>query len=676
MAGEKRPGASGSSTPPSDPGSWTPLPSLPGDPTRQQLPFEPPRFPSLSQFANAGLDSQFAAISESLALCQGYSANLFGLEHHDYPRNVNHDDEKRRTNDKTVYVPPIHKALTEARIRTKIWETECGLREVDTNKTSWLEVLDETSNHGLRRLMSGTFLNLQKTAEDTFDSLAANSGPLRQQSTTAELQVLGACHQLDIGVTRLAELQPLVQMFRAEMAEGAPEGPLGRLKRHLVSMQCDGQPSVMLRRDKRDNPPLNETHPFPRSIVWQIWKDTQNIGRSLPLFLRPLRQTGLLTAVLSDGQNLSFNVLRRTSLHVLLMIIHLLGITLVPLLLLYPLWLDLLILFGLAAAHKGLCRLLNGDSDSFVYSHATKSEGTHAHEAWIFLPRVGTSTYELEHQLDHVSTVFGRPIAAFPTRTHGLFPDLIRELFLRNTAYQTPLTQELRKAFNHVRQEIVDPARSKVVILAYSSGGIYASIIVRMLLQQGLQHFLQKLEIYTFGGSFCEFMNPSNNQPPVQDNAEGLGLSRSAVSKGDAAVSQRSLAHIEHFAKADDPLALIGVLDRSNWPTISGDIFELPVDGVDYKHQPCHLFKKGYLDCLFPINGQMSSAYTSMAELQVITTSANDPQESAQGRDQKGLRLEAENQKSLKASSRLYQYMNGREPTTVDADWNRCFTTT
>ncbi|KAK0747403.1 hypothetical protein B0T21DRAFT_4402 [Apiosordaria backusii] len=646
MPEEKRPVA-GFSTPPSGPGQ-----------------IELPEFPSVASFDNIGLLSQYTAIYASLARCQAYCATLFGLEPHDYPRHVDHSGDEGPAQNQKPHVPPIYKALTENRIRFAIWDKECGLDQLSSSTVSWLEVLDEISDSGFRRLVAGAFLNLHKTIDRILEGLIENSVAIKQKDKAAELHVLALCHQLGLGVTQVAELQPLIQMFRADMVKRPPEGPLASLKRRLVSLQSYTKPLILLRKDKMVDQQLDGAYRYSRSVALQMWKDIQSIRRNLPLFLRPLRQKRSLLA-LSDGQTLSFNVLRRTSLQVLLLVIHLFGVALAPLILLYPLWLGVLIFMGLGVAHKWLCGLLNTQSNPIVYSRGIDARERNSHEAWIFLPRLGTSHHELEHTLDRLSTAFRRQVTGIPSQTHGILPDLMRELLLRNTSYQTPMTQGVHNALYTVRREICDPARSKVVLLAHSSAGIHANIVVNLLLQQGLQHLLHKMEIYTFGGYFCHFSNPIDTA--LGQRRTPSGASSSTV-PGETVVTRQSIAHIEHFANTDDPFALMGVLSRSNWSSISGDIFQLPGEDSQYKDQVGgFLFNRGYLDRLFPIAGQRPSVYSPMAELPVVMALGDAPEGVEQGHDSKhftpGL---PGNERALKNLSRLYQYIDGREPIAAD----------
>ncbi|KAK4172107.1 hypothetical protein QBC36DRAFT_197796 [Triangularia setosa] len=424
----------------------------------------------------------------------------------------------------------------------------------------------------------------------------------------------------------------------------------------------------MLRKNRIDDQPLNETYHYGRPVVGQIWKDMQSMGRSYQLLLRPLRQTPLKMAW-SDSQSLSYNGLKHILVHIVLLMVHLFGVMLTPLALLYPLWLGLLIFMAIGAAHRWLCRLLNTRSSSIVYSRVTDTGVQRPCEAWIFLPRLGTTNHELENTLDSLSTIFRRQVTAIPSQTqvYGILPDMIRELFLRNTSSQTPMTQDVHRALFDVRRELSDPTTSKVVLLAYSSGAIHANIVVNVLLQQGLQHLLQKLEVYTFGGYFCHFNNPPIDHALLHDREEHRAPRSPTTGEFGVAV-RKSVSHIEHFANADDPFALMGVLKKSNWSAISGDIFQLPGQDSHCQNQGGgYLFNKGYLNSLFAIAGQRPSAYSSTAELPVVGSLGNDPQEAQEDQDRKRLPPRQEYRRALKSFSRLYQYMDGREPMTVDA---------
>ncbi|KAK4221016.1 hypothetical protein QBC38DRAFT_342109, partial [Podospora fimiseda] len=77
-----------------------------------------------------------------------------------------------------------------------------------------------------------------------------------------------------------------------------------------------------------------------------------------------------------------------------------------------------------------------------------------------------------------------------------------------------------------------------VVIVAHSTGATRLKFVMDRLAQSEYRDILYKVELYTFGAFCSEFKN--------------------LLAHHD---TQRTLiSHIEHFARADDPLATMGVL--------------------------------------------------------------------------------------------------------------------
>jgi hypothetical protein len=165
----------------------------------------------------------------------------------------------------------------------------------------------------------------------------------------------------------------------------------------------------------------------------------------------------------------------------------------------------------------------------------------------------------------------------------GIIFDVIRGMIQRSFGYAT---DDVRYAYAHVKESLMNVKYEKVVLILHSQGGISGSLIVDWLLDEIPQDFLQKLEVYTFANAANHFNNPYRSARELQWTLHKRQLSRPL---------NKCIRYIEHYANSRDYVSVCGVLNYIQLPPnrFMGRIFVREGSG--------HLLTQHYLDTMFPI---------------------------------------------------------------------------
>lgn len=241
-----------------------------------------------------------------------------------------------------------------------------------------------------------------------------------------------------------------------------------------------------------------------------------------------------------------------------------------------------------------------------------------------------------------MAITFKRPVLGIHNRTHGIIFDIVECLIQRNFSYATG---DVRIAYKIVKNALYDPAKSKVVLILHSQGGIEGGLVLDWLLQEIPQDLLSKLEIYTFGCAANHFNNPhrhvvsqklTRENPSValgtvvtetssitssagnspadirQDLSVRIPASPSLPCEHSSTLSSstrtstlahdRAIAHIEHYAHSTDFVSIWGVLhfatNRTGSPLIPRFLGRLFVRSTGLGG---HQMNQHYLDGMFPL---------------------------------------------------------------------------
>lgn len=247
----------------------------------------------------------------------------------------------------------------------------------------------------------------------------------------------------------------------------------------------------------------------------------------------------------------------------------------------------------------------------------------------------------MQSNLNRLAITFKRPILGIHNKTNGILFDVLECLVQRNLGYAT---YDVRVCYSIIKEKLYNPAYSKVIFVLHSQGGIEGSLIIDWLLQELPQDLLSKLEVYTFGNAANHFNNPHRHlgsqtkalSNPILGRTDAIGrtngvqtngtnghptdasscaspatpdspssssyLRRETSASHPAAVSDRAIGHIEHYAHTTDFVALWGVLHFAasapgslTVPRFIGRVFAK--SGVGGGHQFC----QHYLDGMFPL---------------------------------------------------------------------------
>ncbi|KAK7931748.1 hypothetical protein PG985_002460 [Apiospora marii] len=236
-------------------------------------------------------------------------------------------------------------------------------------------------------------------------------------------------------------------------------------------------------------------------------------------------------------------------IHGVLIIMQLGFILSLPLLVLVPVWTAILWVGFFTTVNWALCLTLNGPSLTYhsdpMYAEAKEE---HAHESWIFINGVACGEAWLLSNINRLALTFGRPVMGIHNKTDGIIFDVVECLVQRNFSYATT---DVREAYRTVKEELYNPAKSKVVFILHSQGAIEGSMVIDWLLQEMPQDILSKLEVYTFGAA-ANHMNSPTKHIASQKAQQGQPASLNTdvpLTKGpvhDSPVQMRAPSIIQH----------------------------------------------------------------------------------------------------------------------------------
>lgn len=115
---------------------------------------------------------------------------------------------------------------------------------------------------------------------------------------------------------------------------------------------------------------------------------------------------------------------------------------------------------------------------------------------------------------------------------------LTLEQVQRNLCYST---QDIRDAYQLIKEELLNEKHQKVVFILHSQGGIEGGLVIDWLLDEIPQDRMQRLEVYTFGNAANHFNNPHR-----------LLASTNKVMQLDvrAAKQSKAIRYVEHYANS------------------------------------------------------------------------------------------------------------------------------
>ncbi|KAK8069598.1 hypothetical protein PG994_006214 [Apiospora phragmitis] len=220
-------------------------------------------------------------------------------------------------------------------------------------------------------------------------------------------------------------------------------------------------------------------------------------------------------------------------IHGVLIILQLGFILTLPLLVFLPVWTAILWMGFFATVNWALCLTLNGPELTYhsdpMYAEAKEE---HAHESWIFINGVACGEAWLLSNINRLALTFGRPVMGIHNKTDGIIFDVVECLVQRNLSYAT---RDVREAYRTVKQELYNPAKSKVIFILHSQGAIEGSMVLDWLLQEMPQDILSKLEVYTFGAAANHMNSPTKHvasQTAQQKNPTSLTTTDMTLTKG------------------------------------------------------------------------------------------------------------------------------------------------
>ncbi|KAK7992047.1 hypothetical protein PG996_012938 [Apiospora saccharicola] len=236
-------------------------------------------------------------------------------------------------------------------------------------------------------------------------------------------------------------------------------------------------------------------------------------------------------------------------IHGILIVLQLGFILTLPLLVLVPVWTAILWVGFFATVNWALCLLLNGPSLTYKSdSMYAEAKDEHAHESWIFINGVACGEAWMLSNINRLALTFGRPVMGIHNKTDGIVFDVVECLVQRNFSYATT---DVREAYRTVKEELYNPAKSKVIFILHSQGAIEGSMVIDWLLQELPQDVLSKLEVYTFGAAANHMNSPTKHiasQRAQQGNPGSLNTSMN-VTKGpvhDSPVQMRTPSSSQH----------------------------------------------------------------------------------------------------------------------------------
>ncbi|PVH98136.1 hypothetical protein DM02DRAFT_58764 [Periconia macrospinosa] len=298
---------------------------------------------------------------------------------------------------------------------------------------------------------------------------------------------------------------------------------------------------------------------------------------SIPGIMRPIHSASPtpLDELYPSGPNILALVL-----HAFLLVFEAGFLVSLPLLAFVPVWAGAIYLVVVGAVVWDVSGALNGTVDTKLSSKVRLEErevrGT-AGECWVYLNGVSIGHHWMQSNLDRLSYTFRRPIIGVHNRTYGIIFDLIQCIIERNFCYATA---DIRRSYAVIREKLLDPKYTKLILIAHSQGGIEGSLILDWLLGELPQDIIHKLEIYTFGSAANHFNNPLRE------------------SKSENSAHAYAVRHIEHYTHAGEFVARWGAITFSRMENrYMGRIFIQPGSG--------HLLNQHYLTDMFPLDKNM-----------------------------------------------------------------------
>lgn len=262
----------------------------------------------------------------------------------------------------------------------------------------------------------------------------------------------------------------------------------------------------------------------------------------------------------------------------------------------------------------------------------------------------GLRKHWFKNNLNRLALTFKRPILGIHNQTSGVIFDVVECLIQRNFNYATG---DVRITYRLLKEVLYDPAKSKVVLILHSQGGIEGGLVLDWLLQEMPQDLLAKLEVYTFGNAANHFNNPHRHAfaqnlmrdkpnmaittlltetsslspatspvdvkneltvkiPPALSKETSSSLSSSRTM---SAAQDRAIGHIEHYAHSTDFVAIWGVLhfatnhtQSRQIPRFLGRLF------VRSTGKRGHQFNQHYLDGMFPLERDANGKFIGASE--------------------------------------------------------------
>jgi hypothetical protein len=161
-------------------------------------------------------------------------------------------------------------------------------------------------------------------------------------------------------------------------------------------------------------------------------------------------------------------------------------------------------------------------------------------EQWFFINGILTSEIAAKLNAKALACIFDKDIHLIYNPTQTLFNDVMRCISSRTFGFPLRLAEI---AYAQLIQAL--KTKDKVVLIAYSQGGIIASQIVSRLMQDEKHYHLAcKLELYTFGNASNKLILKNN----ISENA----------------IDSDFMPFIEHFANTRDFVAQISVIHYSD----------------------------------------------------------------------------------------------------------------
>jgi len=178
--------------------------------------------------------------------------------------------------------------------------------------------------------------------------------------------------------------------------------------------------------------------------------------------------------------------------------------------------------------------------------HAPTNSKSDNSEQWFFINGIMTSEIAAKFNAKALACIFDKDIHLIYNPTDTPFNDVMQCISSRTLGLPSRLAEiayrQLIKALKN---------KNKVILIAYSQGGIIASQIVSKLMNDNSnKHLANKLELYTFG-------NASNKLILSNINQENTNIENSPF--------------IEHFANSRDFIAQISVIHYKD--RIAGSLY-------------------------------------------------------------------------------------------------------